>query len=528
MTRPRAGLLLLLLLAVSAAAFPQGRLTVRFPSRPGSPSPVRSFVSEGHLYASLSDLAAALGLGTYENRAAGKFELKTGIFAVKLTADNPYVIVRDRDLNASVHQLPVPALRSEGDYFVPAGPICAILDAIVPDGVSFDAAAPAIVAGGSPRAASPYDVADLELEEKANGYLIRLRCTRRLSDYESWVKEMGEDSWLYVTLANARADVKRLNAIRPTGILRQVLVFQSATSVQLTFRIRGKVSAAELLPAERGDDILVSVHMPSEAELAARKARPFDQTLEREKERWKLDVVVIDAGHGGSDPGTIGVNNTREKDVALSIAKKLGNLIRKHHPDVKVVYTREDDRFIELYRRGQIANSNNGKLFISIHCNSMPRKPHPTNGFEIYLLRPGKTEAAIRVAEKENAVVKLEEGYEKRYKELTEENFILLSMAQSSYVKYSEMFAEILQQEMGKKLQLENNGVRQAGFIVLWGASMPNVLVETGYLSNRKDERFLRSESGQREIAESLLSAITRYKAEYEKTIGAGDGAGGR
>jgi N-acetylmuramoyl-L-alanine amidase len=528
MTFRRSASLVLLAFALAAVASGQGRIPVEFTSRPDESASVGSVTRGGHLYGSLNDIVTVFGLRSYENAGAEKFEVKSGIFAVKITANNPYVVVRDQDLNSSIYQLPAAALRIGGEYYVPVGPMCAILDYIIADEIAFNAASGKIVAGGRPRSSSPYDLAGLELEEKANGFLIRLQCGRKLADYESWVKEMGGDSWLYITLANARADVAKINDIRPTGILKQVLVFQSATSVQLTFRIKGKVSSAELLPAEGSDDILVSIHTPTEAELAAKKTRAFEQTLEREKERWKLDVVVIDAGHGGDDPGTIGINRTREKDVALSIAKKLGNLIKKNLPDVKVVYTREKDEFVELYRRGQVANSSNGKLFISIHCNSMPRKPHSTNGFEIYLLRPGKTEAAVRVAEKENAVVKMEEGYEKRYKELTEENFILLSMAQSSYVKYSEKFAEILQQEMGKKLQLENNGVKQAGFIVLWGASMPNVLVETGYLSNRKDERFLRSDSGQREIAEALLAGVRRYKSEYEKSLRSGEEPGSR
>ncbi|HLF14240.1 MAG TPA: N-acetylmuramoyl-L-alanine amidase [Bacteroidota bacterium] len=524
----RSALCLFLVLALAAGSPAQRRIAVDFTSRPGEGASVGSVTNAGHLYGSLNDIVAVFGLRFYENPGSEKFEIKSGPFAVKVTANNPYVVVRDEELNSSVYQLPAEALRIGGEYYVPVGPMCAILDYIIPDEISFDASSGKIVAGGRPRSSSPYDLAGLELEEKTNGFLIRLRCSRKLSDYESWVKEMGSDSWLYITLANARADVGKINALQPAGILKQILVFQSATSVQLTFRIRGKISTAELFPAEGNDDILVSIHTPTEAELAEKKARSFEQTLEREKERWKLDVVVIDAGHGGDDPGTTGLNSTREKDVVLSIARKLGNLIRKNLPEVKVVYTRERDEFVELYRRGQIANSSNGKLFISIHCNSMPRKPHSTSGFEIYLLRPGKTEAAIRVAEKENAVVKMEEGYEKRYKELTEENFILLSMAQSSYVRYSEKFAEILQQEMGKKLQLENNGVKQAGFIVLWGASMPNVLVETGYLSNRKDERFLRSESGQREIAESLFAGIRRYKADYEKSLRDGEEPGSR
>ena len=528
MTRARAALLLAISLALTAAATAQDRIAVEFSSRPGSPASVGSITSGGHVYASLNGLVEVFGLRSYENAQAEKFEIKSGIFSVKFTAGNPYVVVRDEELNSNVYQLPAPAVRRGAEYYVPAGPVCVILDYILSDEISFDRASGRILAGGRPRPSSSYDLAGIQVEEKANGLMLRLQCGRRLADYESWVKEMENDSWLYVTLANARADVGAINAMKPTGILKQVLVFQSATSVQLTFRIRGKVSTAELLPAEGSDDIIVAVHLPTAAELAAKKAKPYEQTLERERERWKLDVVVIDAGHGGDDPGTVGLNGTREKDIALSVAKRLGNLIKRSLPDVKVVYTRERDEFIEVYRRGQIANAANGKLFISIHCNSMPRKPHPADGFEIYLLRPGKTEAALRVAEKENAVVRMEEGYEKRYQDLTEENFILLSMAQSSYVKHSEKFADVLQQEMGKKLPLENNGVKQAGFWVLWGASMPNVLVETGYLSNRKDERYLKSESGLREIAEALLEGVKRYKNDYEKSLRGGEEAGSR
>ena len=163
---------------------------------------------------------------------------------------------------------------------------------------------------------------------------------------------------------------------------------------------------------------------------------------------------------------------------------------------------------------------------MSIHCNSAPRKPHRLNGFEIYLLRPGKTDAALRIAERENSVVTLEHGYQEHYQQLTEENFILLTMAQSAYVKYSEQFADILQQEMGKYLTIQNNGVKQAGFYVLVGASMPNVLIETGYLSNKHDEKILKSAKGQQRVAEAIFAAVQRYKQEYEKTLEEGKESG--
>ena len=246
---------------------------------------------------------------------------------------------------------------------------------------------------------------------------------------------------------------------------------------------------------------------------------PVRNALEQKRDRWAMDVIVIDPGHGGKDWGALGVSGVREKDVTLGIALKLGKLVKRNLSDVRVVYTRSDDRFIELDRRGKIANEADGKLFISIHCNSLPRKPSPTRGFEVYLLRPGRTNEAVAIAERENAVIQLEEGYEERYKHLTDENFILVTMAQSAYVRSSEVFADVLQQEMESHAGVPNRGVKQAGFYVLVGASMPNVLVETAYLSNRQDERFLKSESGQQKIAESIYAAVKMYKQRYEKLL---------
>jgi N-acetylmuramoyl-L-alanine amidase len=241
--------------------------------------------------------------------------------------------------------------------------------------------------------------------------------------------------------------------------------------------------------------------------------------LDTERNKWKLDVIVLDAGHGGYDPGTIGVTGVKEKTVALGIVLKLGELISTNLKGVDVVYTRNDDRFIELDRRGKIANEAGGKLFISVHCNSMPRKPSKTRGFEVYLLRPGRTEEAIAIAERENSVIEMEQGYEAKYQQLTEENFILVAMAQSAHVKASEVFADLAQKEIESRTGIPNRGVKQAGFYVLVGAAMPNVLVESAYLSNREDERLLRSDIGQQKIAEALFHAVREYKEEYEKLL---------
>ena len=264
-----------------------------------------------------------------------------------------------------------------------------------------------------------------------------------------------------------------------------------------------------MLKADQGNDILITLHN-----------KIFTNNTDKivKSERWNFDVVVIDAGHGGKDYGAIGVNGAREKDINLSIGLKLGKLIQKELKDVKVVFTRSDDQFVELYKRGKIANENDGKLFISIHCNSTAKKNSNASGFEVYLLRPGKTQDAIEIAERENAVIQYESDPQ-RYQKLTDENFILVSMAHSSYLKYSEKFSELLHNQFSNKFNFESRGVKQAGFYVLVGASMPSVLIESGFLSNKKDAEYLKSTKGQEEIATAIFHAVKGYKAYYEKVI---------
>ena len=230
-----------------------------------------------------------------------------------------------------------------------------------------------------------------------------------------------------------------------------------------------------------------------------------------------LDVIVLDAGHGGKDSGAIGTHGYMEKQAALAIILKLGKLIEKEMPGVKVVYTRKDNTFIELYRRGEIANENHGKLFISVHCNSTPQKPSKATGLTTYILRPGKTDAAIKVAARENAVIQYEKN-KSRYDKLSDEDFILTSMARSQDVKFSEKFAALVQKSVGPKVKIKDNGVSQAGFFVLVGAAMPNVLIETGFISNPNEEALLKSEAGQSSYARGIVEAIKKYKVLYERS----------
>jgi len=234
--------------------------------------------------------------------------------------------------------------------------------------------------------------------------------------------------------------------------------------------------------------------------------------------KWSLDVIVIDAGHGGKDVGAEGVNGVYEKDVTLAIAKLVRARLREIMPNTNVVMTRDNDTFLELYRRTQIANEAGGKLFLSIHCNSMPTKPHPAHGCETYILRPGRNDDAARVASRENASVKFEQS-QRRYEGMTEDQIIVATMAQRSFVRLSESFAASIQQEVTDRTPLADRGVSQAGFFVLVGASMPNVLIETGFLSNRSDAEYLASSKGQAAIASSIATAIQSYATSYQRSL---------
>ena len=231
--------------------------------------------------------------------------------------------------------------------------------------------------------------------------------------------------------------------------------------------------------------------------------------LKSEKEKWEFKTIVIDAGHGGKDPGAVGYRGTKEKDIALDVAKRLEKKISKNM-DVKVVMTRDEDVFLRLSERTKIANENNGSLFISIHTNAA--EDRRASGFETFLIGLNKNEYAAKVAARENAVLELEG---KSGQELTGEDLIQATIAQAAFASSSETFADMVQKEIKKRVQSRDRGVKQAGFVVLARASMPNVLVELGFISNPAEEKKLRSP----QYRDQLATAIYRAVQQYEKTL---------
>lgn len=230
-----------------------------------------------------------------------------------------------------------------------------------------------------------------------------------------------------------------------------------------------------------------------------------------------VKTIVIDAGHGGKDSGAVGKTGYLEKKLVLAVSLKLGAYIKEKIPNVKVIYTRDDDTFVELHERANIANRNKADLFISIHANSASSSS--AHGTETFVLGLHKTEENLRVAKRENSVVKYEENTEKHYKlDLTSpEGMIHLSMMQQAYLDQSIRLAGKVQHQFTKRVLRQDRGVRQAGFMVLHQTTMPSILIELGFLTNADEEKFLKSETGQDYMASAIFRAVRDYTEGMEK-----------
>lgn len=232
-------------------------------------------------------------------------------------------------------------------------------------------------------------------------------------------------------------------------------------------------------------------------------------------------TVVIDAGHGGKDPGALSANKKiREKDITLKVALMVGEAIVKNHPEVKVLYTRKTDVFVGLNDRARIANHAEADLFISIHTNAA--KNRSAKGAETYILgiEEERTERNLEIAKQENGVIFLEDNHEKQYANFnpnSPESYIIFEYMQSEFVKESIHMAQYVQEHLTSDANRHDRGVRQAGFLVLHATSMPSVLVELGYISNNEEASYLASSNGQKRLSQCIIKAFDNYYTDLKK-----------
>ena len=233
-------------------------------------------------------------------------------------------------------------------------------------------------------------------------------------------------------------------------------------------------------------------------------------------------VVVIDAGHGGKDTGATR-GGYKEKDINLGVVLALGQLIERNHKDVKVVYTRKSDVFVDLDKRADIANKAKANLFISVHTNSTAAKSTSVSGADTYILGLARSEENLQVAKRENSVILLEDNYKTKYEGFdpnSPESYIIFEFMTNTFMEQSLQFASFVQSDFRNVAKRVDRGVRQAGFLVLRKTSAPSVLIELGFINNQSEAQFLSTKSGQQSMATAIYSGFRKYKRDFDKKQG--------
>lgn len=338
------------------------------------------------------------------------------------------------------------------------------------------------------------------------GYVVRIHTTSRVQAFSEPMRKGGDVLEIVLFNTGLTADFQH---DAPKGPVSDYSLIRKENHLYVHFHLSNTDVETSAYRDKKSNDLLLSV-----TPLKGSVGKPVEVAAGA-RERWRLDTIVIDAGHGGRDPGTIGYRGLREKDVVLAVAKKLGGYIHDLL-GIKVVYTRKSDRFVPLKERGRIGNEAGGKLFISIHANSSPARS--ARGTETYFLGIHKSDQAQKVMERENSVIRFETDQE-HYKNFNEDDLIRMQLIQSAYMRQSEQLAGLVEKQFADRVGRRSRGVKQAGFYVLWSASMPALLVELGFLSNPREASFLRSKDGQAFMASAIFRAVKAFKSEYEKGL---------
>lgn len=458
------------------------------------------------VYVSAIDLAHLLSAKHYWSQEKKKMDIKFGGHLLTLTVLNPVVI-----LDREAFQMPLETVYNNGAIWIPVVPLCTLLEEAAPGWLAWRSET------GQLQVLSPlFNIREIAIDTKSNGTLITISTTETFSLEHS----LGPAQWLTITVLGGRVNPETFNRSVTDNLVKNVKAYQFGESCQISLQLAPTVQTYKVYQEEEPSSIVVLLRQnhSSRTSSAMRHAPPDE--LKPNQELALFDLIVLDPGHGGKDPGAVGPTGLREKEVVLDITQRLGDLLRSQL-GIKVILTRDDDTYISLQQRTEIANSTGADLFISIHANASRKRS--VGGYETFFLSPAKNDDARAVAMLENAALKFEEELGLTTDGLNDEDFILRDivsdMLQSSFLKESEDLAAHIQADMDKKLDLSNRGVDQAGFYVLVGAKMPSVLIEIAFISNKYEEKMLKQRWVRQQIAEAIFNGIKRFKTKYERKL---------
>ncbi len=459
---------------------------------------IESYSQHDLVHISLSELAQVLG-GTVSWEIVGHtISYSDTGFKFELLIGSPFLTLDDTTFNMTYE-----TSLKDGQIYVPALTFVPLLDRVTPQSITWVPDRKTI------RVDSEYfNVTDLSVQSKANGLLVDIYLSAPLA-YEIFVTE---GNWLNISIRDARINRNRVLSRRDSRYMYRLKVHQVENNTgQISLRLRRNITewshAIEYNPTR----IQISIKDVN-FELDTASSRPVIGPDD------KIDVIVVDPGHGGDDYGAIGQGGTREKDITLKIAKKLAGLIRKDKR-FKVVMTRDRDKTVSLEKRAKIANDAGADLFVSIHANASPRRN--IRGWNVFFLAPALNDSARAVQQLENSYF-LRESYDETSDDQGDDEYldpvrsILSDMLMTEFQTESYDFAQMIDREFRRRLDTPARGIDQAGFFVLNRVFTPSVLIESAFISNKTEERKLRDKKYQEKIARGLYEAIKRFKAKYE------------
>ncbi|HDQ00364.1 MAG TPA: N-acetylmuramoyl-L-alanine amidase [bacterium] len=451
-------------------------------------------------YLSIQEFTSLFNTPAHYDQQQRKYFFHLNNKKIRLSPFNPFISIEKK-----IYQLPAETVLISDELYVPAIFFLEIISSEFSDHIVYDRLSDNLLVL-SPIYGNTPNIQRVEIEEKTNGTLIKIFTIKDFD--ESNLSLRARHHWLYLDVYGGKVDSAKTYAEYPAGMVARVVTSQLSNELaQIGFRVRDEIIEKQVyLQSPR----LIFLTVKTQKDLS----QEIRVNIENEKKKWLIDLIVIDPGHGGKDPGTIGVSGVYEKNIVLPISKYLKEYLETELK-INVLMTRETDKFIPLQKRTEFANRHGAKLFLSIHANHNHNRR--LRGVSAYFLGLDMTDEAREVARLENSVIKYEE--KSKYSEMSWEQYILSAGAQSLYNKESEDLAGMIQENIIQQCKLQDRRVRQANFYVLWGASMPAVLVETAFISNPQDERLLKDRSFQKKIAYSIFLSIKQFKEKYESAF---------
>jgi N-acetylmuramoyl-L-alanine amidase len=480
----------LLLCAAAASA----ELTISFPPA-GAAHMVSTVNREGVLWAAAPQFFERIGFSWQWDDAAQQLSC--------VKNNRRYVFSRDiswYSSNDDLCRLPAPPQRIGAELYVPVPALLEIVKTLYDGNVKWDSVRQALSIS-----MQSFSIASVSVDKRDGGVLLTVALTEPARFDYSYAYPRATFAFEGATIDTASVKISRR-----TGVVDSLSSYQTEESAGFTVVLLREIDEPRADYLEDQKIVLVTLN--------PKPAKPLPAKQPDEAVSTAIKTIVIDPGHGGKDPGAVGPGGAREKDIVLGIALHLRDLLKQHR-ELKVFLTREKDVFIPLADRTRMANEWNADLFVSIHANATSgskKKKETTSGYKVYFLSQAKNEEDKLAAMRENAVIELEEKPQ-NYSALQN---VLIDLAGNEYLRESQEISILLDQKfetaLGRRISRQARGVGQANFWVLNGAYMPSILIETGFISNRAEEKLLQSKTFQKNMAGAILDALLSFKKKYE------------